>query len=76
MNNAKNPKEKYRKLFQESKDAIFIADAQTGIILDCNNAAALLVGMDKSELIGQQLFHPSCSNACERRSHKRIETTS
>ena len=44
---------KYRKLFQESLDAIFIADAQTGIILDCNNAAALLVGWNKSDLIGQ-----------------------
>ena len=44
---------KYQKLFQESLDAIFIADAQTGIILDCNNAAVLLVGWTKSDLIGK-----------------------
>jgi PAS domain S-box-containing protein len=51
---------KYRKLFQESMDAIFIADAETGIIVDCNTAAQLLVGRDKSELIGQHqsILHP------------------
>ncbi len=45
--------EKYRKLFQESMDAIFVADAETGIILDCNRAASELVGREKSEIIGQ-----------------------
>jgi PAS domain S-box-containing protein len=52
--------EKYRKLFQESMDAIFVADAETGIIVDCNTAASLLVGREKSELIGQHqsILHP------------------
>jgi PAS domain S-box-containing protein len=52
--------EKYRKLFDESLDAIFVADAETGIIVDCNPAASLLVGRDKPELIGQHqsILHP------------------
>jgi PAS domain S-box-containing protein len=45
--------EKHRKLFEESMDAIFVADAATGIIVDCNPAASKLVGWQKSELVGQ-----------------------
>ena len=45
--------EKYRKLFDESLDAVFVADAETGIIVDCNPAASKLVGRQKSELMGQ-----------------------
>jgi PAS domain S-box-containing protein len=44
--------EKHRKLFEESMDAIFVADAATGIIVDCNPAASKLVGREKSELVG------------------------
>ena len=36
--------EKYRGLFEEAMDAIFVADAETGILLDCNRAALRLVG--------------------------------
>ena len=52
--------EKYRKLFDEVMDAIFVADAETGILVDCNRAATELTGKKKSELIGthQQLLHP------------------
>jgi PAS domain S-box-containing protein len=52
--------EKYRKQFDEALDAIFIADAETGILLNCNPAAAELVGREKPELIGQhqQVLHP------------------
>jgi len=52
--------EKYRKQFEEAMDAIFIADAETGIIIDCNRAASELVGRDKSELVGrhQRILHP------------------
>ncbi len=45
--------EKHRKLFEESMDAIFVADAATGIIVDCNPATSKLVGWKKSELVGQ-----------------------
>jgi PAS domain S-box-containing protein len=52
--------EKYRGLFEEAMDAIFVADAETGIILDCNRAALRLVGRKKSEVIGkhQRILHP------------------
>jgi PAS domain S-box-containing protein len=53
--------EKYRKQFEEALDAIFVADAETGILVDCNRAASELVGREKSELIGknQRILHPS-----------------
>jgi PAS domain S-box-containing protein len=52
--------EKYRTLFEESMDAVFVANAQTGIIIDCNRAATRLVGRTKKELIGkhQRILHP------------------
>jgi PAS domain S-box-containing protein len=52
--------EKHRKLFEESMDAILVADAATGIIVDCNPAASKLVGREKSELVGQHqsIIHP------------------
>jgi PAS domain S-box-containing protein len=52
--------EKYRKQFEEALDAIFLADADTGIILDCNRAATELVDREKSGLIGkhQRILHP------------------
>ena len=49
----KESEEKYRKLFEASMDAIFVADIETGIIVDCNPAASTLVGREKSELVGQ-----------------------
>jgi len=52
--------EKYKKLFKETTDAIFVADAETGILTDCNRVAAELVGRVKSELVGkhQRILHP------------------
>jgi PAS domain S-box-containing protein len=52
--------EKYRKQFEEALDAIFLGDAETGIILDCNHAATKLVGRKKSEIVGkhQKILHP------------------
>ena len=52
--------EKYRELFDEALDAIFVADAETGILVDCNRAATELTGKTKSELIGthQRFLHP------------------
>lgn len=47
-------------MFEEAIDAIFVADYETGILIDCNNAAAKLVGRKKSEIIGmhQRFLHP------------------
>lgn len=52
--------ERYRKLFDEATAAIAFADAETGTILDINNAMERLTGWDKSELIGksQKILHP------------------
>jgi two-component system sensor histidine kinase/response regulator len=56
----KQSEERYRTLFAEAIDGICLADAETGIIIDCNQALATLVGRDKSELIGQhqKILHP------------------
>ncbi|MFW6117696.1 MAG: PAS domain S-box protein [Thermoproteota archaeon] len=53
-------KEKYRKQFEGSLDGIVLADAETGEIIDCNQAAAELVGREKEELMGkpQTILHP------------------
>ncbi len=53
--------EKYRTQFEGALDAIFVADAETGVIVDCNPAATKLVCRDKSELIGkhQRIIHPT-----------------
>jgi PAS domain S-box-containing protein len=52
--------EKYRIQFEGALDAIFVADAKTGIIIDCNPAATRLTGRKKSELVGkhQRILHP------------------
>jgi PAS domain S-box-containing protein len=52
--------EKFRTLFNEAMDAIFVADAETGVLVDCNQAAMELVGRTKPELIGkhQRILHP------------------
>jgi PAS domain S-box-containing protein len=53
--------EKYRTQFEQALDAIFIADAETGILLDCNHAGVELVCRAKSELVGkhQGILHPT-----------------
>jgi len=52
--------EKYRKQFKEAMDGLVLADAETGLIVDCNRALTKLVGRTKSELIGkaQRILHP------------------
>jgi len=56
----KKSEERYRKQFEEALDAIFLADAETGILVDCNPAATKLVGRAKSEIIDkhQRILHP------------------
>jgi len=56
----RNSEEKYKKLFEETTDAIFVADAETGVLVDCNTAAVKLVDKEKSELVGkhQRILHP------------------
>lgn len=47
--------ERFRSLFEGSPDAIFLADPESGIILDANRAASRLTGKSKNELVG--LYH-------------------
>ena len=56
----KESEEKYRTQFEKAMDAIFVADAETGVLIDCNQAGAELVGRAKSELLGkhQRILHP------------------
>lgn len=53
--------ERYRKLFEEASDAIAIADAKSGELLDLNQAFADLLGWERTELIGkpQRMLHPN-----------------
>jgi PAS domain S-box-containing protein len=52
--------EKFRLTFENARDAIFWADPQTGIIINCNKAAELLVEKDRKEILGQHqsTLHP------------------
>lgn len=51
---------KYRALFDEAQDMILLADAETGILLECNREAEKMLGWPRSELIGrhQSALHP------------------
>lgn len=53
--------EKYRSLFENANEAIFIADTKTNIILDVNRQAEELIGRPRGEIIGmhQSKLHPS-----------------
>lgn len=43
---------RYRSLFEASSDAIFITDAETGIILDANKISENFLGLTLNEIIG------------------------
>lgn len=51
---------KFRLLFEGAADAIFWADAETGLLTHCNRAAETLLGRDRTEMIGQSqsFLHP------------------
>ncbi|MFH5802166.1 PAS domain S-box protein [Haladaptatus sp. CMAA 1911] len=55
-----NAKQKYAKLVETTPDAIFIADAETGMVEDVNQAAVSLMGKPPHELCGmhQSELHP------------------
>ena len=52
---------KYYKLLETANDAIFIADAATGIIIDANKRAEDLLGYSREEIIGMHhiQLHPA-----------------
>lgn len=48
--------ESYRKLFEESQDAIYISDIK-GSLLSVNNATVQLFGIPKNEMIGMSVYN-------------------
>lgn len=69
--------QKYEHLIACAPDAIFIADAETGVILDANKRAGELIGMSVDKIVGlhqwrlhpreesekyKQLFHDHCNS--------------
>jgi len=57
---AEESEQQFRQLFENAADAIFIANENTGIILDVNRASENLMKMPKAEIIGkhQSELHP------------------
>jgi len=51
---------RYRHLFEQLNDAAFVADADTGVILDANKEAEVLLARTRDEIIGmhQSELHP------------------
>ncbi len=51
---------RFKNLFENAADAIFIADAETGIIVDANQASSRLMNMPVEKIIGlhQTQLHP------------------
>ncbi len=69
---------KYRALFENSPDAIFIADSETGTIVDVNLAACRLIARSREEIIGlhQSELHPPWKNTLSRYNFKQhVEET-
>jgi two-component system CheB/CheR fusion protein len=47
---------RYRQIFESAKDAIVVADAQTGRVTDVNPATVELLGYTRNELLGKRLW--------------------
>lgn len=58
--NLEEQKTQFRNLFQHLADAVFIADIQTGIVVDANESACSLMQMPIEKIIGlhQSQLHP------------------
>ncbi|MFA6317744.1 MAG: PAS domain S-box protein [Elusimicrobiota bacterium] len=54
---------RYRTLFSCAKDGIALADAETGVLVDCNEALASLVRRGRDDLIGKphSTLHPAAN---------------
>jgi PAS domain S-box-containing protein len=52
--------DRYRQLIESAGDAVFLTDAETGIILDVNKAAETMMGDSRENIIGkhQTKLHP------------------
>ena len=56
----RNSEENFRNLFENAKDTVLLADAQTGIIVDVNTAGCKMLDLPKEKIIGihQSQLHP------------------
>ena len=66
----------YELVFQNAANAILVADAKTGEIIDCNKAAEDLMGYSKQQLIGmhQSELHPkNTREKYKKKFHNHIE---
>jgi PAS domain S-box-containing protein len=56
----RDSEQRYRTLIETASDAIFIADADSGVILDCNRQAENLLGLPTDKVVGlhQSQLHP------------------
>jgi len=52
--------ERYRLLLEQASDAIVVADAETGLIIEANRFACQLLGWSEKELVGRRhtILHP------------------
>jgi PAS domain S-box-containing protein len=59
--------ERYRSLFEGAPDAVFLADAETGRLLDANSTAEQLIGRTREEIISlhQSQLHPATAPAVQ-----------
>ncbi len=68
--------EKYRHLFQDLTDAAFLADVETGLILETNLQGEVLLGKRRHEIVGmhqRQLHPPDKADEYRRRFAEHIE---
>jgi len=59
---------KYRTLFENSSDGVYLADAVTGIIFDVNKNAEDMIGLPAERIIGlkyNEIHPPGAGNSCE-----------
>jgi PAS domain S-box-containing protein len=52
--------DRYRHLFEDATEGIALADVDTGLIVDCNQAFLKLFGYEKGQVVGQsqRMLHP------------------
>jgi PAS domain S-box-containing protein len=56
----KESEDKFRNLFEHARDAVFIADADTGILVDANQAGCDMIGLPRDKILGKEMtvLHP------------------
>jgi len=69
----KESESQFREFFEKAADAIFIAEIETGIILDANEAASRLMLMPLNQIVGlhQSKLHPPVTYVFTKDSFKR-----